>query len=161
MAKSIYHSKLILGLNDRLFTNALEGITEEQAKERLSDHNNPICWIAAHTLSSRYFMLVFLGKPAANPYRELFENFKPYDASLNYPPLAEVKNEWQRLTGLLNEALKSVTEEQLAADSIIKSPVGDLTNEGTLAFLAEHESYEIGQLGFLKKYYTREAMSYN
>ena len=161
MAKSIYHSELILGLNDRLFINALEGVTEEQAKQRLSDHNNPICWIAAHVLDSRYFMLVFLAKPAENPYRHLFENFKPFDPSLNYPALGEIKKEWQKLTGLLKEALKSVTEEQLAGDSPLKSPSGDFTNGGTLAFLAEHESYEIGQLAFLKKYYTKEAMSYS
>src|SRR6266404_2996228 len=104
MAKSIYHSELILGLNDRLFINTLEGVTEDQAKERLSDHNNPICWIAAHVLDSRYFMLVFLGKPAENPYRHFFENFKPFDPSLNYPVLSEIKKEWQKLTGLLKEA---------------------------------------------------------
>ncbi|HEV8286226.1 MAG TPA: DinB family protein [Chitinophagaceae bacterium] len=161
MTKSIYHSELILQLNDRLFINALEGITEEQAKERLSDHNNPISWIAAHTLSSRYFMLVFLGKPAENPYRHLFENFKPFDPSLNYPTLGEVKKEWKKVSDLLKDALKSVTEQQLAGESPIKAPVADSTNEGTLAFLAEHESYEIGQLGFLKKYFTGEAMSYN
>jgi hypothetical protein len=161
MAKSIYHSELILGLNERLLVNALEGVTEEQAKERLSDHNNPICWIAAHVLDSRYAMLVFLGKPAANPYGHLFKDFKPFDSSLNYPTLSEVKKEWQKLSSLLKDALKSVTVEQLAGESPIKAPVGDSTNGGTLAFFAEHESYEIGQLGFLKKYYTKEAMSYN
>ena len=161
MPRSTYHSEIILGLNDRLFINALAGITEEQAKKRLSDHNNPVCWIAAHTLSSRYFMLLFLGKPANNPYRELFENFRAYDTSLNYPTLEEVKKEWQKVTGLLHEALNSATEEQLAGNSPIESPVPDTTNAGTLAFLAEHESYEIGQIGFLKKYFTNEPMSYN
>jgi len=161
MSKSIYHSELILGLNERLFINALAGISENQAKERLSDHNNPICWIAAHVLDSRYFMLVFLGKPAKNPYSHLFKDFKPFDPSLTYPTLGEVKREWQTLNGLLKEALESATDEQLEAESPIKVPVADATNGGTLAFLAEHESYEIGQLGFLKKYYTNEAMSYS
>jgi len=27
--------------------------------------------------------------------------------------------------------------------------------------LAQHESYDIGQLGLLKKFFTKEAMSYN
>lgn len=161
MAKSIYQSEIILGMNDRLFTNALAGISDEQAKERISDHNNPINWIAAHTVSARYNMLVFLGKPANNPYNELFENFRAYDATLPYPPLREIKDEWQKATGLLKEALNAATEEHLASDSPLKSPIGDFTNGGTLAFLAQHESYDVGQLAFLKKYFTKEAMSYS
>ncbi|TMI92890.1 MAG: DinB family protein [Bacteroidetes bacterium] len=161
MVKSIYHSELIMGLNNRLFINALAGVTEEQAKERLSDHNNPLVWIAAHTLSSRYFILVFLGKPATNPFRELFDNFRAYDPSLKYPTLEEIRKEWQNVTALLHEALKSVTEKQLSEKAMIQSPVADEANEGLLAFLAQHESYEIGQMAFLKKYFTREAMSYS
>ncbi len=161
MASSIYQSTIIFNLNDRLFQNALAGITEDQAKQRVSDHNNPVNWIAAHTVYARYLMLVFLGKPVPNPYHELFDNFKGYDASIKYPPLEETKNEWHKVTALLNEAMKSVTDEFLAGDSPIKSPIGDFTNGGTLAFLTQHESYDIGQLGFLKKYFTKEAMSYN
>jgi DinB superfamily len=158
---ALHHSELILNLDDRLFINALDGVSEAQAKERISDHNNPINWIAAHTVSSRYLMLLFLGKPTQNPYNDLFENFKAYDATLKYPSLAEIKSEWKKVTSLLKDALASVSEEQLVADSPIKSPIGDFTNGGTLAFVIQHESYTIGQLGFLKKYYTNAAMSYN
>jgi hypothetical protein len=161
MQKSIYPLNLIFGLNERLFNNSMAGITDEQANERISDHNNPVVWIAAHTVYARYLMLLFLGKPAENPYNHLFENFKAYDAGLSYPSVAEIKREWQKVTALLKDALESVTEEFLAGDSPIKSPIGDFTNAGTLAFLAQHESYDVGQLAFLKKYYTTEAMSYN
>ncbi|MGK2860508.1 MAG: DinB family protein [Chitinophagaceae bacterium] len=148
-------------MNTRLFDNALAGISEEQGKERMSEHNNPINWIAAHTVHARYLMLIFLGKPTTNPYNDFFDNFKAYDATLAYPSLEEIKKEWTKVTALLSDALKSVTEEQLAADLPIKSPIGDFTNGGTLAFLTQHESYDLGQLGLLKKYFTREAMSYN
>jgi hypothetical protein len=161
MQKSIYPLSLIFGLNERLFNNSMAGITDEQANERISDHNNPVIWIAAHTVYARYLMLLFLGKPAENPYNHLFENFKAYDAGLSYPSVAEIKREWEKVTALLKDALEGVTEEFLAGDSPIKSPIGDFTNAGTLAFLAQHESYDVGQLAFLKKYYTTEAMSYN
>ena len=42
MMPSIIGLANILKLNDRLFINSLENITQEQAKERLSEHNNPI-----------------------------------------------------------------------------------------------------------------------
>jgi hypothetical protein len=162
MAKSIYHSEIIFNLNTRLFLSALEGITEEQAKERISDHNNPISWLAVHTVWARYNTCAMLGKPAAkNPYDGLFENFKPFDPNYNYVSLAEVKEEWNKASELLKEAFASVTEEHLAADAPFKSPIGDFTISGTVAFLAQHESYDIGQIAYLKKYFTKEAMSYN
>jgi len=161
MAKSLHYCELILNLNERLFTNTLAGITEEQLEHRVSEHNNPLRWIAAHTVSARYNMLLFLGKPANNPYNPLFENFKAYDKGLKYPTLAEINSGWQKATALLKEALKSVSEEYLVADSPLKSPIGDFTNGGTFAFMVQHESYDIGQMAFLKKYHTREAMTYN
>jgi len=161
MSKAIYHSQLIFNLNSRLFLNALDGVTEEQAKERISDHNNPLNWLAVHTVWARYNSAALMGKPGNNPYNGLFENFKPFDPNYNYATLAEAKAEWQKATALLNEALASVTEEQLAAEGPFKNPTGDFSIGGTVAFLAQHESYDIGQIGLLKKYLTKEAMSYN
>jgi len=162
MTSSIHQTELIINLNTRLFLNALAGITEEQARERISDHNNPVIWLAVHTVWARYNSCAMLGKPAAkNPYEGLFEKFRPFDATANYGSLAQAKIEWQNATELLKEGLASVTEEHLAADCPLKSPIGDSTFAGTIAFLAQHESYDIGQIAFLKKYLTKEAMSYN
>ncbi len=161
MAKPLYYCELILNLNERLFFNSLAGVTDDQAEQRITDHNNPLRWIAAHTVSARYNMLLFLGKPSANPYRHLFENFKAYDPALKYPTLAEIKSEWQQVTALVKDALKSISDEHLAAESPLKSPIGDFTNGGTFAFMVQHESYDVGQMAFLKKYLTKEAMSYN
>ncbi len=161
MAQSTNHLGLILSLNGRLFTNALEGVTEVQAKERISDHNNPLNWIATHTVWGRYMMCALLGKPAdKNPYEGMFENFKPFDDETSLPSLSDVKAEWQKASGLLNDALSAVTDEHLAADAPMKNPTGDFTIGGTIAFLAQHESYDIGQMAFLKKYFTKEAMKY-
>ena len=161
MKKTTYPLEVIFNLNERLFNNSVAGITEEQYKERISEHNNPINWLAAHTVWSRYFMLVFLGKPVSNPYQELFDNFRAYDASLKYPSLSETKAEWGKATGLLKDAIQHVSEEHLAADAPSKNPSGDFTNGGFLDFLAQHESFTIGQLAYLKKYFSKEAMSYN
>lgn len=161
MAPSIYHTGNILKMNTRLFLNALEGVTEEQAKERISGHNNPLNWLAAHTTWARYFTCAMLGKPAAkNPYDGLFDNFKPFDATADYGTLAKAKEEWNKASALLADALTSVTEEHLAAEGPLKNPVGDLSFGGTITFLAQHESYDIGQIAFLKKYFTKEAMKY-
>jgi DinB superfamily len=161
LGPSVYQLESILKLNDRLFINALADVTDEQANQRLTGHNNPLIWIATHTVWSRYMIAMLLGKPAKNPYEGMFENFKAYDEKIKYPTLENLRTEWIKTSGILKEAFTLVTEEQLAADSPLKSPIGDFTNAGTIAFLVQHESYDIGQMGFLKKYFTKEAMSYN
>ncbi|MEC5143847.1 DinB family protein [Chitinophaga sp. 212800010-3] len=160
MHTSLYPVELMLLLNERLFINALDGVTDEQADERMSPHSNPLIWIATHTLWARYNMLMFLGSPVNNPYQELFQNFRPYNPADDYPDMSAVKTDWNNVSALLKSALKNVTEAQLAADAPLKNPTGDFTNLGTLAFLAQHESYDIGQMAFLKKLFTKEAMKY-
>ena len=161
MKKSIYYLELILNINERLFLNTLVDVTEDQAKERISSHNNPLIWIATHTVWARYNMAMLLGKATDNPYNGMFENFKPYEDSMALPTIESVKIEWKKSSALLKEALASVSEEVLASDAPSKNPIGDFTIGGTIAFLAQHESYDIGQTGFLKKLLTKEAMSYN
>lgn len=160
MTHSLESIQLILELNTRLLPNTLEGITEKQWKERLSNHNNPFGWIAAHTVSSRHAILAFLGKPSQNPFVSFFENQKPYDPNVAYPSMEETKKEWARVSELLHAALRSPDQQALSAPAAFKLPISDSTMFGMVCFFAEHESYEIGQLGFLKKYHTKEAMKY-
>ncbi len=161
MLNVLNHSSLILNLNQRLFVNCLAGVTDAQAKERISDHNNPFNWLATHTAWARYNIAALLGKPGNNPYNGIFEGFKPFDDSMQFDSLEKIKDEWNKASELVNEGLASVTEEHLAADAPFKNPTGDSTIGGTIAFLAQHESYDIGQMALLKKYLTKEAMSYS
>ena len=161
MRKELAHTAIILNLNERLFINSLAGVTDEQAKQRLSNHNNPLNWIATHTAWARYNIAAMLGKPGNNPYNGMFENFKPFDESMKFDSLEKIKEEWKKASALIREGLASATDEHLAADAPFKNPGGDSTLGGTIAFLAQHESYDIGQLALLKKYLTKEAMSYN
>ena len=161
MKNSIYHPAMIFKMNERLFLNSLAGVTDEMAKERISDHNNPMNWLTTHTVWARYNIAALLGKPAENPYNGMFENFKPFDDSMKFDSLEKLKEEWGKASALLNEGLASVTEDHLAAESPFKSPIGDPSIGGTIAFLAQHESYDIGQMALLKKFLTKEAMSYN
>lgn len=161
MANTMYPVRLILNLNDRLFLNALEGVTENQALERISDHNNPLNWLAAHTVWARYNMCKLLGNSTAqNPYLGMFESFKPFDAAVDYGTLAMAKTEWNTATGALKESLATISDDYLLEEAPFKNPTGDFTVAGGITFLAQHESYDIGQIAFLKKYFTGEAMKY-
>lgn len=161
MQPSVYPLSLIFNVNTRFFNNAINGISPEQWNEKTDEHLNPACWVAAHIVFARYLALVFLGKPVNNPYQELFADFRGYDSALSYPSVEQVKQEWDSLTALLEEAMNAVSVEELQMDSPIKSPTGDFTNLGTLAFMAQHESYHTGQLAMLKRHVTAMPMTYN
>mgnify|MGYP003449482389 CR=1 FL=1 len=162
MARSIQHLENIFNMNSRLFINAMEGVTDAQANERVSDNNNPFIWIATHTVWARFNACAMLGKPAEkNPYDGMFENFRAFNHEDKYPSLSEIKAEWNKASDLLKEALAQVTEDHLASDCPLKSPIGDFSFAGTVAFLAQHESYDLGQMAFIKKLLTKEAMKYN
>ena len=161
MQKTLYLLELILNLNERLFINSLAAVTDEQAKQRLSNHNNPLNWLATHTAWARYNMAGLLGQAVENPYNGYFEGFKPFEESMKFDSIEKIKEEWNKASVLLRTGLATVTDEHLAADAPFKNPTGDYSIGGTLAFLAEHESYDIGQMALLKKFLTKEAMSYN
>ena len=93
MRTSIYQSEIMLNMNSRLFINALDGVTDAQANDRISDHNNPLIWMATHTVWARFNICAMLGKPAANPYDGKFENFKAYNPNDTYATIANVKEE--------------------------------------------------------------------
>lgn len=161
MKPSIIGLANILKLNERLFINALENITHEQAKERLTEHNNPINWLSNHILWGRYKILELLGKTEhKNPYMGLFENFRPYDEDIKLNQIEYIKEEWSKVAILINEALETVTEERLAEEAKSVTPIGISTIFGSLSFLVWHESYHLGQVAFLKKYYTTEPMKF-
>ena len=161
MKNSMYSCELIFNLNERLFLNSLAGVTDEQAHERVSGHNNPLIWVATHTAWARYNAAALAGRPAANPYQHLFENFKPIDSTMVFPTIDEVKAEWKKASALLKEALVNISEQHLAAPAPFAPPTGDSTMEGAIIFLSQHESYDIGQMAYLKKFLTKEAMSYS
>jgi hypothetical protein len=161
MQDSMYSPSMIFSLNERLFNNCLAGVTDAMAAERISDHNNPLVWLAVHTTWARYNIASLLGQPTKNPYNGLFENSKPFDSSMVFDSIEKVKAEWVLASALLKEGLATVTAEHLTTPAPFKNPKGDNTMLGAIIFLAQHESYDIGQMALLKKYLTKEAMSYS
>jgi len=57
------------------------------------------------------------------------------------------------------DVLKKLNKHKLAKDQKIEFPAGKKIID-LISFLAEHEAYHVGQLGFLRKYFTGNAVSY-
>ena len=83
----------IFNLNTKLFTNCIEGITEDQSNAIISPDTNSMKWVAAHIIWARYNASNIMGNPPANnPYNGLFEDFRPTNKEDDYKTLVEIKD---------------------------------------------------------------------
>ena len=140
----------IVKLNTRLFFNALEGVDDELANRRVLDEVNPIIFIACHLMEARFAIARTVGSEAVAPYRELLD-VDDISEIQEYPPLEGVRRAWAEVSESLEMLLPAATEETLAGPPTYPYPVDDPTALGGIAFLLQHESYHIGQLGLLRR----------
>jgi uncharacterized damage-inducible protein DinB len=86
-------------------------------------------------------------------------NSRGMDASLTYPSLDTLRQLWDKYSDGLPERLMQMTDEQLAVDGPFMTPMGP-TLMDSIAFIAIHESYHIGQMGTLRRSLGYDAMSF-
>jgi uncharacterized damage-inducible protein DinB len=149
----------VLKLNTRLFLNCLDGVDDEMARQRPSADTNSIGFLACHVLHARYYLAGFLGLEAVNPFQELFDSAHDVN-DLEVPPLDGLRSAWVELSAQLVDRLPVLGEAELGRDSGQEFPVEDGTVRGAIAFLVQHESFHIGQLALLRKYFGLEGMAY-
>jgi uncharacterized damage-inducible protein DinB len=149
----------LLKLNTRLFLNCLDGVDDTVARERPSPDTNSIGFLACHILHARYYLAGFFGLEAVNPFEELFDSAHDVN-DLEVPPLDELRSAWIELGDQLVARVAEVTEAELGRDAGQEFPVDDGTVRGAVAFLVQHESFHIGQLALLRKYFGLEGMAY-
>jgi uncharacterized damage-inducible protein DinB len=148
-------------LNSELFLNVLDEVNEEQAKKRPGDRSNNIIFTVCHMLDARYFLANLLGVKAECPYKALFDSARTIDDLKEYPPLEEMTSHWKEISAIIEDRLAHVDGKFLNGDPPLQFPIDDDTVLGGVAFLIQHESYHIGQLGFIRKYLGLEAMKYS
>ena len=150
----------IYRLNSRLFLNCLEGMEEGQARWRPGPGSNSASYLALHLIQSRFFLAKLLGLDLVDPYASNTTGAKSIDDLKEIPSLEGLRDTWRGVTGSVREKLKTVPEAQLQAQVPTKLPAEDKSLLGIIAFMMQHESYHIGQLGFLRKQVGLEGMSY-
>jgi len=150
----------ILRLNTVLFRNCLDSLTDDQAAKRPSLDTNSAAFVAAHLVSSRFFLLKTLGVDEADPLGSYLDGRKGIDEIAELPPLREVDAAWTKGAHLLRDRLDALTAADIDAPSAIKFPLANGTLLGTLTFLVQHDSYHLGQLSLLRKCCGLPAMRY-
>jgi uncharacterized damage-inducible protein DinB len=150
----------IFDLNTDLLLNCLDGLSDAEGRERLAGGGNSITFLAAHLTDSRHFLAARVGHPLDNPMAPYLEGARGFEEVRAWPALEQVRSAWRSVSTHLQRTLASLAPEQLSRRHAHRFPLGDSTQLGLIAFLAQHDAYHLGQVAFLRRQLGRPAMSY-
>jgi uncharacterized damage-inducible protein DinB len=144
-------SAQLYALTASRFDKALEGLTDDDARKRLTDDSNPVIWIVGHMTTTRCNLLAMLGRPVEHPWGDQFGRGSKVGDGTEFPPLADLVIKWREADEALKQRLEELTGEELSAAAPRDFPIEDKTLRGAINFLAFHDVYHFGQMALLKK----------
>lgn len=150
----------ILELNTDLLLNCLDGLSDEEARRQLAGGGNTVAFLAAHLTDTRHFLAQRLGRPLANPLSRYLAEASSIDDIVEWPSLAEQREWWVDVSRHVGTVVAARTADELRRQNVHRFPMEDSTELGLIAFLVQHDSYHIGQLGFLRRQLGKPAMAY-
>jgi len=150
----------LFDLNTDLLLNCLDGLSDIEARHRLETGGNSIIFLAEHLTDTRHFLVARLGHTLANPVARYLADVRSIDEITEWPTVEEIRSAWQAVSAHLQSVLTGLTATELAEPNAHRFPVDDTTRLGMLAFLAQHDSYHLGQIGFIRRQLGKPPMSY-
>ncbi len=156
-----YKMYAILDLYDMhtgFFSKVIEGISDDDAHNRLNTKANHIAWLTGSLVHERYELANELGIDLKQTNNELFADHKGIRDGIQYPTLAIYKNDWQQISPLLKEGLENITEEQL--EKPFEMPGETMNFYDLISFLTYREANCIGQIALWRRILGYEAMKY-
>ncbi len=149
--------------HSQTFVMVLDGISEEDAKKRIDEKTNHIIWMVGNFINMRYSLGWVLGLKEEDPFSDLFFQGKALDENFIYPTLAQLKENFHKISPLVYQKLLEATDEDLDKDFPMGMGV-DFFKEDVLNFVGMcigREDYLSGQLGLMRKILDYEGMKYN
>ena len=150
----------LYNLNTDLLLNCLDGLSDSEAQRRLEAGGNSITFLADHLTDSRHFLVARLGHPLLNPIARYLADVRSIDDITEWPSLEEIRSAWLGVSAHLQTVLDQLTAAELAAPTAQRFLEEDTTPLGMVAFLAQHDSYHLGQIGFIRRQLGKPPMSY-
>lgn len=138
-------------LNTDLFRNVVRDLDDTKAGKRPNADNNHALFLALHIVDTRHFLAQILGEPLDSPFAALTEGKKTIDDYDSFPPLADIRAAFEKISSHLAGIYEKITLEQLDAELPIPFPVKEMKILSGIAFMNHHDTYHIGQLGYLRK----------
>jgi uncharacterized damage-inducible protein DinB len=141
----------IFNANNILITRALDGLSEDDLRRRLSDHSNSMFWLLGHIVHTRGGLLRLLGEDYRTGWGDVFRRGASELDRQEYPTLSSIERVREEIIGRVRARLASVEDDQLSKPAPTSPAPNVETVRDLIAFLAMHEAYHVGQLGFIRK----------
>lgn len=155
----IFSLVVLYDMHTTFFFSALDGISDNDAHNRLNTKANHIAWLTGSIVQQRYEIATSLGADRKQSAHELFKDNKGIQDNVTYPSLTEFKKDWESITPVLKEALVNVSDEKLD-ESFEMMPGMRMTYFDLITFIIYREANIIGQLALWRRLLGYEAMKY-
>jgi hypothetical protein len=146
-------------LQTTYFSNAIEGITDSDAHNRLNTKANHIAWLTGSSVEQRFEIANHLGITGTQTASELFKEGKGIQDGVTYPSLASFKKDWEKISPVLRDAFVKVTDEKLDT-SFEMMPGMKMTIYELISFCSYREANCIGQIALWRRLLGYAAMKY-
>ena len=152
ITKSVQPIKAQLELQNKLFVNALQNISEVNAKFGLDEHVSSVKWLAGHIVNTRMTLTSILSGVEQNPvYAQLFGKGTSNIKAETYPTIYQIISRWEVVSSELLDSIEKLSEEKLAEKPPFQTSIPDNTLLGLIAFITIHEAHHIGQISAFRK----------
>ena len=141
------------------FSNAIEGITDKDAHNRLNTKANHISWLTGSLVEQRYEIAKTLGSDDKQEAHDLFKNNQGIQDGVTYPSLLTFKKDWERITPVLRNALHTIKDEKLGESFEIMSGIR-MTYYELISFIIYREANCIGQIALWRRLLGYAPMKY-
>ena len=142
--------------NTGLVTKAISDIPADQWTRQPGDGSNHLLWILGHMVWARGNALRTMGSSWSLPWAKQFARGTARGDASQYPQVEEVVKAW----GTASEELAATLPRIQPAlwEQPHDPPTFDGKVAGFIAFLAFHETYHVGQIGYLRKWLGHSAL---
>jgi hypothetical protein len=141
----------ILRTNDSLVERTFQGVAEKDEWKRPTPQSNPMLWIFGHMVQTRVALLKLLGESFDTGWGDLFVRGAALDDPSRYPGRGAVEGTSRDLNARLYAKLAAITEAELTQPAPRPSTPAVKTLGDQLSFLTMHDTYHVGQLGYVRK----------
>ena len=154
----LYSLVVLYDMHSTYFINALAGISDDDAHERLNTKANHIAWLAGSLVQERYELANIFGLELKSEADDLFAAHKGIQDLERYPALAEYEKDWKKITPLLRDQLLFSSDEKL--DEILTYPEMSFSVFEMTSFDIYREANCIGQIALWRRLLGYEPIKY-
>jgi uncharacterized protein YndB with AHSA1/START domain/uncharacterized damage-inducible protein DinB len=151
-----YHAAIaplafIFASNDSLAERTLLGVADDDLWKRPTPQSNPLLWILGHMAATRAQLLKILGDDFETGWGDAFARGVPLDDAGAYPPRAKIQEVAREVNARLFARLAAMSDADVSRQATRSFTPAVQTVGQQVAFLAMHDTYHVGQLGYVRK----------